>query len=503
MAASKSKGNAGSLFYGMTLETGAFSAKLKAMRKLTKSSGEAMKKTFKSIAAGGVLVAGAFTAITAALTLMTKAEAEAANEQFILAKSIGATVVEMDTLVFTARSMGIETGMLIDKMREAGGIDAFKDIADQVAGAGTEVQQLAKAQELLGNEGLKLLPVLQLGSAGLAEMEAQALKTGNALPTDKVAALVTSWRTYEGLMQTLSGLQRKLSAELALPVAELFTGLDQLAQLFTGSLMAGAKKWAVFITGAIPVVAQNIFSLTNAFITFGRDASDGVMLVTEALFGLESGGKNTTGIFTTLGDFIATMPNQLLIVLKKIGALLIGTFQTIGNLFFRAVTLPITLALDLVNKLIKKVGGKGFDIEEDKAKIRETFSLDIGQNIKDLLGKGALLDVTGLEKENDKVIADREDAEDKFAKKLKESRKVLMGLFKTLKTDVKEVGSTVKEAVEAAVGASSQRSGMILTGSQEEARLLAGASDKNLQLQTKQLRAQENTVSLLKAIGTV
>jgi len=504
MAAAKSKGNAGSLFYGMTLGTSDFSSKLKAMRKLTKSSGEAIRKSFKAIAAGGVVLAGAFSGITAALTLMTKGTAEASNEQFILAKSIGATVTQMDALTFTANALGVETGMTIDKMREAGGIDAFKDIADQVAGAGSRVQQLAKAQELLGNEGLKLLPILQLGSAGLAEMEAQAIKTGNALPADKVAGLVTSWESYESLMQTISGLQRKLSAELALPVAKLFTAMDQITQLLSGRLMSSTKTWATFITSAIPVVAQNIFSLTDGFITFANQASQGVMLVSEALFGLENGGKGTLGVFRSMGDLLATLPNQLFIALKKISALTLGTFRTIGNLFFRAITEPIIFTMKKVDQLIKKLGGKGFNlVESDAAKIRDTFSLDIGKNISDLLAAGGLLDITDLESENDRIIAKRVDAEEKFSKKLKFSFDKIGLTFDKLKTEVKKTGSVIEEAVSGLVSVNQKRAGAILTGSQEEARILSGQSDKNLKVQQDIRTATQKTNQILNQLGTV
>lgn len=503
MAAGKSKGNAGSLFYGMTLATSDFSAKLKAMRKLTRTTGEAMQKTFKNIAKGSLVVAGAFTGIGTALSLMTKETAKASNEQFILAKSIGATVTEVDALTFAANTLGVESGMLIDKMREAGGIDAFKDIADQVAGAGTEVQQMAKAQELLGNEGLKLLPILQQGSAGLAEMEAQALKTGNALPTDQVAALVTSWKSYEGLMHTLSGMQRKLSAELALPVAELFNGLDQITKLISTDLISGAKAWATFITNAIPVVAQNVFSLTDGFITFANQSSQGVMLVTEALFGLESGGKGTIGIFQTMGDLLATLPNQVLIVLKKVGALMLGTFRTIGNLFFRAVTEPIIFAMKKVDQILKKLGGEGFDLESDTAKIRETFSLDIAENISDLTGAGGLLDITKIERENERIIAKRVDSEEKFSRGLKMSRDIIKSTFDSLKKDVKEVGAKTKEAVETFVGMNERRAGAILTGSQEEARILSGQSDKNLKVQQETRDATRKTNQILMQFGTV
>ena len=503
MADAKNQGRAGSLFFGMTLETSDFKKNLKSVKKFTKESGEAIRESFKKIAAGCAIVGAAFATVGAGLVLMTKATADAANEQFILAKSIDATVTELDGLVFATDALGVETNMTIDKMREAGGIEAFKKMADDVKGAGSELQQLAKAQELLGNEGLKLLPILQLGSDGLKAYEEQAIRTGNALPADKVAGLVLAWQEYEGLMQSISGIQKKLSAELALPVAELFNSMDQLATLLSGKLIDGAKNWANFIVDAIPVIAKNIFTLTDGFITWFNTASEGVFMLTEAMFGLESGGNRTNGVFETMGDLLATMPNQVLIVLKKVGALLLGTFQTIGNLFFRAVTEPIILALSFVDKILKKLGSDGFTgLDEDKKKIRDTFSLDLGKNIGDMLGAGGILDVSKLEKENEDIIADRVDAEEKFNKSFAISRKALLGNFDKLKEDVGKTGKTIVEATEAMVGINDSRASMVLTGSQEEARILAGQSKQELKVQQDIRTEAKKTNQLLSNLAT-
>jgi hypothetical protein len=304
-------------------------------------------------------------------------------------------------------------------------------------------------------------------------------------------------------MQTLSGLQRKLSAELALPVAKLFTGLDQIAQLLSGKLMSSAKAWAVFINGAIPVIAKNVFSLASGFIAFGNDASQGIMLVSEALFGLESGGNRSLSIFQTMGDLLATLPNQVFIVLKKVAALTLGTFQTIGNAFARALTEPMILAMNLADKLIRKLGGSGFtDLAGDTEKIRDTFSLDISQNIKDLLDAGGLLDVTELEAENDRIIAKRAEDEEEFAKKLKLSFDRIGLTFDNLKTEVSATGKVIKESVRGLVNVNQNRASAVLSGSQEEFRILSGQSDKNLKVQMEIRDAIKRTNKIFANIGT-
>ncbi len=499
----KSTGNAGSLFYGMTLDPSDFKKKLKATAKFSKVQGQKITDTFRSIARGGAIAAGAFTAVAAGLSLLTKETAEAANSQLILADSIGSTVTELDALVFTANALGVETGMTIDKMREAGGMDAFKDIADQVATAGTATEQLAKAQELLGNEGLKLLPILQLGSSGLSQFKQQAIETGNALPVDKVARLVVAWQQYESLMQTLSGLQKRLSATLAEPVGILFAGLEKLASLLSGKLIDGAKTWAIFMTDAIPVVAQNVFSLTSGFITWFNTASQGLMMVTEALFGLKSEGKSTFSVFQLMGDLLATLPNQLVIIAKKIGASILGTFQTIGNLIFRVATEPVLFALKMIDKLAQKFFKMELfpDLAKETKNVREQFSLDLFDNVSNLWEEGEILDIRGLEKENDRIIADRVDEEEKFNKELKLTLDKMKGNFNKLSDGLGKGGASIAKAVTSAISATERRAGLLGRGSQEESSV-RNQSQARIDIAKQQLRYQKETAKALQGLKT-
>jgi len=187
------KGKVGSLFFGMTLSTNDFKKKLKEARKATDKAGKAIIETFSKVGAAGSILGLGLTGLGASMAFLTKETAESVNEQNILAQSLGATTAEIEGLILAGNRFAISQDMLIDKMREAGGVNAFKDIAEQVKTAGSASAQLAKAQELLGNEGLKLLPILQLGASGLDKMEEKALALGLALPTDKVAKLTIAW----------------------------------------------------------------------------------------------------------------------------------------------------------------------------------------------------------------------------------------------------------------------------------------------------------------------
>jgi len=151
MAAKKSNGKVGSLFYGMTLDTAEFKKRLKSVRKNTKTVGKQITASFKTMAKGATFVGAALAAGTTAMMLFTKASLDAIKAQVILAESIGSTQAEIAGLELFTKNMGVETQMVIDKMREFGGLDKFKEMAEQVKNAGDEQAQLNKAIELFGN----------------------------------------------------------------------------------------------------------------------------------------------------------------------------------------------------------------------------------------------------------------------------------------------------------------------------------------------------------------
>jgi hypothetical protein len=59
---------------------------------------------------------------------------------------------------------------------------------------------MAKAQELLGNEGLKLLPILQQGASGLKSMEMEARALGLALSPEQIQQNNIAWGQFENTM---------------------------------------------------------------------------------------------------------------------------------------------------------------------------------------------------------------------------------------------------------------------------------------------------------------
>ena len=210
-----SSGSVGTLSWSAKLDSNEFKKGVKNVKKQMKDMKKNVSKAFNSLNKSMAMATGAITGATGALAYMTKQSADLVNSQKILADSIGATQSEIAGLELASSSLGVSYDQMIDKMREVGGVDAFKNLANQVASATSEQEQMAIAQKALGNEGLKLLPVLQQGADGLKDFENQARKLGLALPDDKVNDLTSAWESLEAVQHSVQGSMRTLSAELA------------------------------------------------------------------------------------------------------------------------------------------------------------------------------------------------------------------------------------------------------------------------------------------------
>lgn len=495
-----SSGNAGSLFFGMTLDTKEFKKRLKTARKNLKAASKQMKEDLASIAKGGTILAAGIGAGSVAMLAFAKSTAEATNEQLLLADSIGATQSEVAGLELAGQKFGVSQDMLIDKMREAGGIDAFKDIANQVKGAGDETEQLAKAQELLGNEGLKLLPILQQGAGGLAAMEAEAQRLGLALSPEQIAETRVAWDEYESTLMSIQGLAKQLGTALMEPFGRASAAVKAFVGTFKDDIITTFKKFSKFLDTAIK-------KSVAAFVKFGIPFINGFMRFAkslgktfETIFNFISArGK---GVFGTLGsffegfiDFMATFKQVFIAgVSDAVSVTLRGTFNALAKFsnFLGDMVIGVTA-------LAEEMGM----VEEG---MTDAVAESFGEQAAKIRGVGREL-AKPFEQASKENIDEAAKILEELSKKNKESALVFDDIFKAFSIDLSNLGGDIGETIEVErkklAKEGEQRAGMILTGSQEEARLLSSSQDKNLQLQQKQLRAQENTNSLLKAIGAV
>lgn len=241
----------GLLFWEMTLKDDEFNAKIKDAEKslddLDDQGGVSLGNLSSKFAVVGTAVAG----VAAGLAALSVNAVEQVAQQKILADSIGATTAEVEGLTTASEQLVGDAGMVIDKMREFGGINEFKKLADDVKNAGDETDQLAKAVELFGGEGAKMLPVLQLGSEGLKEFEEQALETGKALSPEQTEKAAEAYKSWNELTAHATGLTRELGVALSGFIPILTEGVKKVRDLWgaTGEVIEGFRIWRDEILG--------------------------------------------------------------------------------------------------------------------------------------------------------------------------------------------------------------------------------------------------------------
>ena len=496
----KTSGNAGSLFYGMSLNTQDFKKNLKDARKTLAKSGKAMRESFASIAKGGSLVGAAVAGGSVALLAFAKSTAAATNAQLLLADSIDASQAEIAGLEISTERWGVETGMVIDKMREVGGLDEFKNLAEDVKNAGSAQDQLNKSIELFGNEGAKMLPLLQQGTQGFADMEAEAVKLGLALSPQQIAESRVAWEEYEDTIVSIKGLAKQLGTALMEPFGLASSAVKAFIETYREDMIGTFKNVSDFMADAIRF-GLDIFNdygipLINSFMQAANQI--GEVFSTIFNFISDKGGS----AFSTLGDlmngfvdFLATFKDVFVAgVSGAISTVLKGTFNGLSKLS------------DFLGDLITEIAFGLSEIGAIDESLAESIAISFGDQSANLRRMGKDLakpfqqaQEDALQSATDTLIdLDKKNEKDAFAFK-----SVLLNFDKNFKGSIKDAAKIPAQIASSAAKESQNRASLIESGSQEEARLLAGSSDKNLELQKQQLRAQENTNSILKAIGSV
>lgn len=301
----------------------------------------------------GNIVAGAFAFDTlrdglTALAEFVKGGADAADQMGELAASVGVPVEALSKLSYAATFSGssteavgkalAKTAALMSKalqptseqaaMFEALGVAVtgadgklrateavFADIAQRFAETDDGAAKTALAIRLFGDEGAKLVPLLNNGKAGLAAFAAEAERTGNVI-TEKGAASAGQFNdALDRLKKAGEGLALRVAQDLAPSMAALAESLTT-SKAGTEAFDTAAKGLA----GTLRVLASGGVVVAATFETVG------VLLA-----GVASAAVNAAqGDFQAAQESLKAEGRELLSTLKKEGARLNAIWDTSG-----------------------------------------------------------------------------------------------------------------------------------------------------------------------------
>jgi hypothetical protein len=146
----------------------------------------------------------------------------------------------------------------------------FTDVADAFAGMEDGATKAALAQEIFGKSGTKLIPLLNGGAEGLADMRREAEQLGQVIDSETGLAAEAFNDNLTRLQKVVSGTGNQLAKEL-LPSLVEFTDLikDEKTQESIGALVKGIADIAIgmtkLVTGTIGATKEiaEFFAIAN------------------------------------------------------------------------------------------------------------------------------------------------------------------------------------------------------------------------------------------------
>lgn len=295
---------AGSIIIDILARTGSFETDTKrAEASLKKFQNEAKKV--------GAAVGAAFAAVGAATAMLVKGSIDAMDNLSKLAQATGTTTEALSALGYAAEMSGVsqETlGTSLQKLSRqaaeaaagnkqvAATFDAIgvsvkktdgtlktseelmREIAGQFSQYADGAEKTALAQELFGRSGAQLIPLLNSGAEGLAEMTAEAEALGLVIGGDTAKAA----EQFNDNLSRLDAIKRGLINRIA---AELLPTLTNLtSRLFESAKASGALDQAARAASAGVRILLSVGAIiVGVFKTIG-EALGGVAATLVALF---------------------------------------------------------------------------------------------------------------------------------------------------------------------------------------------------------------------------
>ena len=370
------------------MRTGAFQNDAqRAERTLNSMKDEAVK--------AGKAVGAAFLGFAAAGALLVKESIDAFDATFKLSQSLGLTVESLSALGYAAEASGLsqdELGASLNKLSKtaadaalggnaqaaafaaigvaAKGADGvlkntdvlLSEIADKFSTYADGAAKTALAQNIFGESGAKLLPLLNAGAEGIKELADEAEMLGLVMGTDAVQAAETFNDNLALVQNVVKGLTNRIAQQLLPTLESLSTKLLDSAKN-SGVLDEAARAAS---TGIKILLSAGVI-VGAAFKTIGEGLG-GLAAQLVALFSGRFQDAMNIGLNTTM-DFVGNI---------------LGAANTVGNIWDEATSKIAGAAGEKSTKIaapIIQAGSKiktaGKEIKDETKKIFDDIEKQI------------------------------------------------------------------------------------------------------------------------------
>lgn len=246
---------------------------------------------------------GAAAAVGAGMVAMVKSQLQAADEASKMAQRIGVATEQIAGLSLAfelggSDAAGMQTAMVKLADQAAAGSKAFEalgvstvnaqgrlkdtrtligEVADAFAAMPDGANKTALAVDLFGKSGAQIIPILNAGAKGFADMDAQAQALGLTLSTQAGKDIEAFNDRVSMMFKRMEGFGLQLTVAVLPYLHAVMDAVEQLAE-FIGShlneiLLAGGAAFAVFasqaglVTGAIKAVGTAFKATAALFLT--------------------------------------------------------------------------------------------------------------------------------------------------------------------------------------------------------------------------------------------
>lgn len=284
------------------LSIGAVKAGLEAMIASTAAYGNAAAKSAQRI---GVSVEAFQEIVEAADDVQVSAGSVEAGLRFLGRNAYEASKGGKEAAA-SFRSLGVA---LVDENGKLRGTDALlMDLADRFEKMPDGPEKTALAMKVLGRGGTEMIPLLNKGSAAIAEMRRGAREAGLVLSGDAVQASVEYTEAVDGLRDALTGLKRTIGSafmrestavirSMAAWVAENRKLIASRVQAFVDGFSAALKR--------LKQLAEPLVKILGAIVS--NSLVWKALLVAIGGIALAQFGAAVASVVATLGTMLAAV----------------------------------------------------------------------------------------------------------------------------------------------------------------------------------------------------
>ncbi len=213
-----------------------------------------------------------------------------------------------------AKDIMAQLGLDAESMKNADAVTNFKAISDAISGVESKAEKLHIADTLFGGEGQKMLPLLEMGSEKIEEMQSQAKAMGLTFDEFSGGQVVTAQKAIASLTERFTGLSNQIVVQLA----PYITGLIEQMQQFSGTGVSATEAVSTgigWLASGLGLVSDIVDVVMDAFQAFRSGVTRIIAGITSGIAGLIRGveylSNALSGAESNYGEYAQAIADDL------------------------------------------------------------------------------------------------------------------------------------------------------------------------------------------------